>query len=141
MTFVVDSSVALKWVLTEQDSAKAIKLRLDYRAGTHDLISPDILLVESAHALARAERRRIIPLASADAYLLDIISTAPTSHAHLPLLRRALAIASAERVGVYDCLYVALAEQELCEFITADDKLIRNLQPKFPFIRSLASLP
>jgi predicted nucleic acid-binding protein len=45
------------------------------------------------------------------------------------------------RIGIYDCLYVALAEREGCELITADDKLIRNLQAQFPFIISLASLP
>ena len=35
----------------------------------------------------------------------------------------------------------ALAEQEACELITADDKLVKNLQPHFPFIQPLASLP
>ena len=45
------------------------------------------------------------------------------------------------RVGVYDCLYVALADQEGCEFITADGRLVKNLQPSYPFIVSLASLP
>jgi predicted nucleic acid-binding protein len=50
-------------------------------------------------------------------------------------------IASQMRVGVYDCLYVALAERENCEMVTADDKLIKNLQPSFPFIVALGSLP
>jgi predicted nucleic acid-binding protein len=45
------------------------------------------------------------------------------------------------KVGVYDCLYVALAEREDCEFVTADDKLVRRLQPHFPFIVALAALP
>ena len=35
----------------------------------------------------------------------------------------------------------ALAEREGCLFITADDKLVRNLQGRFPFIVPLASLP
>jgi predicted nucleic acid-binding protein len=37
--------------------------------------------------------------------------------------------------------YVTLAERELCKHLTADDRLIRALQPTFPFITSLASLP
>jgi predicted nucleic acid-binding protein len=45
------------------------------------------------------------------------------------------------RIGVYDCLYVALAEEENCQLVTADDKLIKNLQKSFSFIISLASLP
>lgn len=35
----------------------------------------------------------------------------------------------------------ALAEREPCQFVTADGKLIKNLQAQFPFIVSLASLP
>ncbi len=54
---------------------------------------------------------------------------------------RAIDISSAMCVGVYDCVYVALAEQEKCQFVTADDKLIKNLQPSFPFIVARASLP
>jgi predicted nucleic acid-binding protein len=36
---------------------------------------------------------------------------------------------------------VALAEREGCELLTADAKLITNLQATFPFITSLATLP
>jgi len=60
---------------------------------------------------------------------------------YLPLLKRALGIASQARIGVYDCLYVAHAEREGCELLTADDRLVRTVQPTFPFITSLASLP
>jgi predicted nucleic acid-binding protein len=62
-------------------------------------------------------------------------------HPALPLMPRAYSISSAERIGVYDCLYVALAESENCELVTSDDKLIRLLQPKFPFLISLSALP
>ena len=44
------------------------------------------------------------------------------------LLPAAFAIASRTRVGVYDCRYVALAEREQCQLVTADDKLVRSLQ-------------
>jgi predicted nucleic acid-binding protein len=56
------------------------------------------------------------------------------------LVARAYAISSAFRQGVYDCVYVALAEREGCEFVTADTKLIANLGAQFPFIVELASL-
>jgi hypothetical protein len=54
---------------------------------------------------------------------------------------RSVEISSQTRAGFYDCLYVALAEQENCQLVTADDKLINALQARFPFIVSLASLP
>jgi predicted nucleic acid-binding protein len=54
---------------------------------------------------------------------------------------RAIDISSTLRIAVYDCLYLALAEREGCEFITADDKLVKNLQGQFPFVVPLASMP
>ena len=141
MRYVLDASVALKWVLPEADSPKALRLRDEYRAGVHDFVSPDIFPVEVAHALARAERRKIIPPPSGTAKLADVLGFLPMLLPYLPLLPRAFEIASTWRVGVYDCLYVALAEQEACELITADDKLVKNLRPTFPFISPLSSLP
>src|SRR5438876_11392772 len=141
MKFVLDSSVALKWVLTEADSPKALRLRDDYRQQLHELLAPDIFPVEVAHALTRAERRGLIKPPQAAQLLADVLSTPIPLHAYQPLLPRAVAISSALRCGVYDCLYIALAEREVCEFLTADDKLRKNLGGQFPFIVPLASLP
>jgi predicted nucleic acid-binding protein len=68
-----------------------------------------------------------------------MLSTLPALHPHLPLLPRAYQLSSQVRIGVYDCLYVALAEREGCELLTADDRLQRSL-PGHPIVL-LASLP
>ena len=57
------------------------------------------------------------------------------------LTPRAIQIATQARIGVYDCLYVALAEREGCALVTADARLLNSLQPTYPFITSLASVP
>jgi predicted nucleic acid-binding protein len=72
--------------------------------------------------------------------LADVLSTCPKLFAYLPLLRRAVEISSQLRVGVYDCVYIALAEQESCELLTADARLA-SLKPTFPFITELSALP
>jgi predicted nucleic acid-binding protein len=141
MKYVLDASVALKWVLPETDSPTAVRLRNACRKHIHDPISPDTFPVEVAHSLTRAERRKIIKPPQGMKRLLAIMRFPPALHPYLPLLARAFAISSAMRVGVYDCLYVALAEQESCELVTADDKLVTALQKDFPFIISLASMP
>jgi predicted nucleic acid-binding protein len=141
MKYILDSNVALKWVLTEADSDKARLLRSEFQNQIHELLAPDLFPLEVAHGLAKAERRGIIPQGDADRLLTNILSTPPQFHPSLPLLKRALDIASRARIGVYDCLYVALAEREGCELPTADDRLVRSLQPTYPFIISLASLP
>jgi predicted nucleic acid-binding protein len=57
MIYVLDSNVALKWVLPEADSDKALRFRADMQAGVHDLLAPDVFPVEVAHPLTRAERK------------------------------------------------------------------------------------
>jgi predicted nucleic acid-binding protein len=139
MKYVLDSSVAFKWVVPESDTPRAVQLRDEFRAGVHELIAPDVFPPELAHALTRAERQGRIN--DAVIRLIDVLTTAPILIPSLPLLLRAADISSTMRVGVYDCLYVALAEQEACEFVTADTRLLANVKPTFPFIIDLASLP
>jgi predicted nucleic acid-binding protein len=118
-----------------------LAIRNDFRNQLHELLAPDIFAVEIAHALTRAERKGIIKTPQAIRLLTDVLSTPLPLQPYRPLLPRAMAISSALRCGVYDCLYVALAEREGCEFLTADDKVLKNLGPTFGFIVSLASLP
>ena len=141
MKYVIDSSVMIKWLLTEPDSDKALRLRDDLRSSVHELLSPDIFTVEASHALTRAERQSRILVGQARALLLDILTTPPNIHPFQPFLLRAIDISSTVRIGVYDCIYVALAEQERCELVTADTTLVRALQPSFSFIRTLTSFP
>ncbi len=142
MRRVLDAAVALKWCLPEADSDKALRLRDDFRYGALELLAPDVFPAEVGHALARAERRRLITPPLGSVLLPDVLSTPPLLSPSFPgLITRAFEIASHMRVGVYDCLYVALAEREGCELITADDKLVKKLQPQFPFIVPLAALP
>ncbi len=140
MTYVLDSSVALKWFLTEADSPKANQLREDARNAVHELLAPDFFPVEMVHAITRAERQGRITPTEGSAFVADLLTELPALHPALPLLARAYAISSATRQGVYDCVYVALAEREGCELVTADAKLIANLGARFPFIRALSSL-
>jgi predicted nucleic acid-binding protein len=139
MKYVLDASVALKWVLSEPDAAKARQLRDAYRNAVHELIAPYSFPLEIAHALTKAQRRGMIP----DAWRLwvDVITTIPHLFPSFPLTPRAIQIATQGRIGVYDCLYVALAERESCEFVTADGRLLNSLQLTYPFLIALAALP
>jgi len=141
MKYVLDASVALKWVLPEAGADKARQLRDEFHRQLHELLAPDIFAAEIAHALTRAERKRIIPLGYAKGFLADIMQTPPAFHPYLPLLARATDISSQMRRGIYDCLYVALADQEGCQMVTADSRLISVLEKEYPSIIDLSSLP
>jgi predicted nucleic acid-binding protein len=103
-------------------------------------MAPDIFAVAIAHSLSRAERKRLIRPPQGMKRLIAVMRFSPTLHAYLPLLPRAFATSSAMGVGVYDCLYVALAEREGCDLVTADEKLVKALQRQFSFITPLRNL-
>jgi predicted nucleic acid-binding protein len=139
MKYVLDSSAALPWVLPEKDSAKAIQLRDDARNGVHQLLAPDIFPAEVFNALLKAERTKRINVGEAKTLYASIGADLPALQPYLLLMPRAGEIASRWRVALYDCLYVALAERESCEVVTADHGII-GLQTQFAFIVALASL-
>jgi len=141
MKYVLDSNVGLKWVLPEADSARAIRLRNEYVGGLHELVAPDLFPSEIANGLAAAERQKRIQPGESAIYLNDILSAAPTLQPSTPLLIRAMELAISTKRAVYDCIYLALAEAEACELVTADDQFARGLRASFPFIVSLVALP
>jgi predicted nucleic acid-binding protein len=140
MKYVLDSSVGVKWVLPEADSAKALRVREEFTKAIHELLTPDVFTSEVAHALTRAERQGRITAGEALRLWTDVMTTPPRLEPSLPLAPRAIEISSTMRVGFYDCLYLALAEREGCELLTADVRLA-GLKPTFPFIRELSSMP
>ena len=141
MKYVLDSSVAVKWVIAESESGRAIRLRDEYRNGVHELLAPDLFPPEIANALASAERQKRIRTGEAAVFLNDVLSATPALYPSSALLLRAMEIAIATRHAVYDCVYLTLAEAEACELVTADDKLVKTLRKLFPFIVDLKNLP
>jgi len=125
---ILDALVALKWVLAEPDSDVALRLRLEFEQGLRELIAPDIFPAECGHALTGAERKRVLTQGDAVIHLANIATTLPKLHATTPIMVRAAIIASDTRTSFYDCLYVALAEKEHCDLITADAKLAQKLK-------------
>ena len=140
MRYVLDSSVAICWVIPRPLSPKALLLRDECRQQIHELIAPSVFPHEIASALTKSERQKLIPVGDARPLSRDVLSTSPVLHGTGPIFYRAIDISSQTRSGFYDCLYVALAEWEGIEFVTTDDKLLKNLQARFPFVISLASL-
>jgi hypothetical protein len=56
MKYVLDSCVAVKWVIVEPLDDKAQRLRDDGRNAVHEFLAPDAFPLEVGHALTRAER-------------------------------------------------------------------------------------
>lgn len=147
MKYVIDCSVGFKWFVVEPDRPKAIRLRDDFISGLCKLLAPDIFPTEIGNALLIAElgkRKPPVPrIKPGEAALLlaQALKLLPTIFDAVPLLPRAQDIAKQHQRGIYDCLYVALAELEQCEFVTADVKVYNALHAAFPFVVLLSSMP
>ena len=137
MKLVLDASIGIKWLLPEHDSPRAIAIRDNFCKQIDELIAPDTFPVEVAHALTRAERKGLLQPPEATDKFNDIAATLPRLYSYLPLLPRALELSSLMRLGVYDCLYVALAEREQCPVVTADQRMVTLFPSE---VVSLASL-
>ena len=124
MKFALDACIALKVVLPEPDSDLARALMEDYKNRVHDLIAPDTLPVEVAHAMTRAERQGVLLPADGFHRFQQFTAAMPKLHDYKPLLPRAYELSSQFRIGVFDCLYIALGEREQCKVVTVDKRMI-----------------
>ena len=134
-TFVLDASVAAKWVLPEPDGASAVRLFDRYAAGEISLIAPDLLLAEVASLLAKRHRRKQISAEQAREAFRLMTDAAPKLFDTGLRLHRALDLSLRYRMSLRDCLYLALAIEHDCPFLTADRRLFRAGAALHPALR------
>lgn len=117
--YVVDASVAVKWLIAEPLSEEAASL-LD---GDTTLVAPDLLFAQATSALVAKHRHGEIDHEEL-AQAVDLLRLAPVT---TPLSMRQLAASAARlaadlRHPVYDCVYLALAIHETYPVVTADTR-------------------
>src|SRR5215471_8867064 len=61
MKYVIDSSLGVKWVIPEVDSAKALRLCDDYRIGVIELLAPDFYPARSPIPSPEPNDKRVSP--------------------------------------------------------------------------------
>ena len=126
MSWVVDASIAVKWVIPEVLSDLADRVR----DGADNVLAPDLLLVEVANALWRKTTAREISAREADAAFDLVRRSGIDLRPAGPLLPRAMDLARRLGHPVYDCVYLALAEREEATLVTADQRLLRRLSAR-----------
>lgn len=122
MTLVVDSSVALKWVVEETGSDLACA-----RIGER-LAAPDLVRAELANALWKKVRKSEIGAGHAKS-ALEIACAPIVLFPSDALIETALSIALELDHPVYDCVFLALAIGLDVDLLTADAKFARVCEP------------
>jgi predicted nucleic acid-binding protein len=127
---VVDASVAVKWVLPENDSDQADRFLTNAIDRSVRFLAPDTYMAEVANALwVRAARRHDISAEHARLGIRSLLGTVETLVSSRALAPRALELSLAFGQPVHDCLYVALALAESCTLVTADRRLVSAIGP------------
>lgn len=126
-SFVVDTSVAMKWLVPEPGSDVACGLR------RFRLLAPDLLRVECANVLWRLAATGAMPVDEAFDALSDLAAGPLAYYACDRLEQDALRIALELRHPVYDCYYLALSRQEGVPLVTEDRRLLRAALRHEPF--------
>jgi predicted nucleic acid-binding protein len=120
---VVDASVAVKWFLVEPGDREALAI-LDR---DDPLIAPELVVAEVVNAVWKRLTTSGIDRTQA----ADVPLAVPRMFAELrplvPLAARTLELAAELRHPVYDCFYLALAEERSVKLVTADRRLISRL--------------
>ncbi len=143
MPIVVDTSVALKWALSEVHSANATALRRDMLLRREDIVAPSLLLDEATKTLYQAGRDGIVPWPSVEQGLDDILIVVRLRISTLATARRAVALSRmTTQTYVYGTQFLALAERLNCDLWTADDRFQRAMQRQgFARVRAISIYP
>ena len=123
---VIDSSVVVKWIIGEDDSATALELRRHYL-----FVAPEFQLAEAANAVLTKVRRGQVTESEARSAAELIGQFSIVFEPLQPLVEDAVALGLDLRHPIYDCFFLVLAAKLGCPLVTADRALIEksaNLQ-------------
>ena len=123
---VVDASLAVKWLVDEEDSDKAHAVLESWEIQDVSRIAPYLMPFEVANALHRRVARGELSVGNSARMMTRLLGSRLELHQSPGLHVRALEMASELRqAAVYDAHYLALAEEFGCELWTADQRFHR----------------
>ena len=125
MRFVADASVAVKWLVAEEDADIADRLA----AGGQELHAPRLMASEVANVLWRKARVGEIERAEAGAAMALLTDMPVRWNDDETVGADAVRLALALEHPVYDCMYLALAHRIGATVVTADRRFVTAIAP------------
>ncbi|MEE4450500.1 type II toxin-antitoxin system VapC family toxin [Novosphingobium resinovorum] len=133
---VIDASVAVKWVVTEDGTEEAVSL-----LSRHRLSAPDLLVAECANILWKKVRRSELTVQEAMVAAKIIQRADVELHPMRALMEPAAKLAIDLDHPAYDCIYLALAMAHGWQFVTADARFLNKARQSSPAVaQSVLSL-
>jgi len=139
----VDASIAIKWLLKEERSDRAVALYDATATANQPIVAPALLPLEVTNILRQRMRGQDgISLIRATEHLAAFLAFPIEFHNPAGLHHEALVLADALGLpATYDALYLALAERLGCEVWTDDQRLLRQVAESLPFVRWIGDHP
>lgn len=140
----VDTSIAIKWVTSEDDTPAAQVLLDNWLKQNFLVIAPDLLLYEITNAFYKLIRKNELTLEKAIQAFQLLMETNMNFEVVTDekLSLSALAFTNNHKLpATYDAHYLALAEREQCEFWTADARLYHAVREQLAWVRLMADDP
>lgn len=139
LTYVLDTSVAVKWFATEggAEQAKADQLLDALGQGECTLKAPELLFFEVANALMLSHKFSSVKVVDSLALLRSL--KVGVENLNWPTLARAVDIAASCGATIYDSYFLALAIETGGVLVTADEVFLRKAR-HWPQIVSLRLL-
>ena len=123
MSLVVDASVAVKWLVAEEESDAAHRLV----ASDEDLHAPRLLASEVANAVWRKARLGEVERSRAGALIAMVPAMPVRWHMDEEVCADAIRLALTHDRPVYDCMYLALAQRIGALLITSDRRFVNAM--------------
>ena len=117
---VVDASIAVKWLIHEDDSHVADRLL----EGDHRLFAPQLMTLEVGNALWNKTRRGELGQWEAESLASSISEFAVYWTKDEELVSEALRLSLTLNHPIYDCAYLALANSIGTTVVTADKRFL-----------------
>ncbi len=136
-SYVLDSSVVIKWFSEEENTDLALKFREGFIEGNVDITVPDLQLYEIANALRFNKKLNSKDVANAVNSLIDIgiNIVVPTKD----IIASTIEVAFEFDITFYDAYFIALAKELDYNFVTADENLFNKIK-KLKFTKLLKNL-
>ena len=135
---VVDASAILKWyLLDEVHGAQALALLQQCTAGELEILAPSLLTYELMNGLVIAGRRARLDQNTISLSFKGFMSLGVRFYEVSFFAGKMLQYCRLYGRSAYDSSYLALAEQEGVDLITADERLFNRVQKDLPWVRWL----
>ena len=138
---MIDASLVLKWYLSDEEFGEtSLRLLQRHLDGDVEFLAPTLLEYEVLNALVYAQRKGQIEPESISLALEGFFDLGMELAPVTDLFPRILFFCQTYKCTAYDSSYLALAEAEGIDLITADRKLFATVKTDLKWVKWIGDL-